>query len=116
MPFLERWERLKEGVKINTIERSSEILHYVRARERDLVEDLNYLCRLECQNPGAGTQDIDYIKLQLNQISEGRYRGVIISAEKVLFGVQPTKRALASEMKCAASKEIRSIQCGPILS
>lgn len=52
----------------------------VKWNSRDLAEDLKCLCRLECKNPGAGTEDINYIKSEFNQINEGRYRGVILRA------------------------------------
>lgn len=117
MPFFERWERFKQGRELDLIVRFSEILHYARARGRDL-EDLNDLCWLECQNPGAGTEGIDYVTSKLNQISADRYGGTIVRArtENVFFGEQFTKRAFYSDYKYALAKEIRGIQFGTVLS
>lgn len=116
--IFERWENFKETVKMSAIERSSSMLYESRSRERTLQANLNYLCRAECETPGAGFKDIEYIKAKLNEISEERYHGAVIRsrAEKFLLGEKPTKRALAGEIKYATAKEITSLQCGPLIS
>lgn len=116
VPPFERWEFFKDNIKMSAIERSSEIVFQARLEEKELIENLNSLCILECVTPGVHAHDISLIKSKLNVITEARYRGAIVRAraEKFLFGELPTKRALASEKKYALSKEINIIQNGPV--
>lgn len=116
--IFERWECFKEDVKMTAIERSIAIAFQARAKERQLEETLAYLCQLECQNPGVGTQDINYIKAQVNELSEIRYRGALIRAraQAYLLGEQPKKRSLARETRYALSREINAIESGPIVT
>lgn len=58
------------------------------------------------------------IKRELNGITGQRYHCAVVRAraETVVFGEQSTKRALASEKMYTVTKEINSIQYGPILT
>lgn len=118
MPLFERWKVFKEEIKMTAIERSSQISHQARVRERKLEEDLKLLCQLECDNPGVGMKDIDYIKAQINEICEDRFRGAVVQAraDRFLFGERPMRRALSGKIKYALSKEINTLECGPIVS
>lgn len=93
------WEGLKEKIKTSAIQRSSIIVFEERMREKQLSDNLNNLCKLECENLDVGTTDINNIKFQLNAISKEKYRGSAVRAraEKLLCGEQPTKRALGAE-------------------
>lgn len=88
------------------------IAYETREREKRVQNKLHVLCCLECNKPGAGTKDIDYVKAKLNQINEDRYPGPVIRdrAHKFAFGVQPTKRALPARRKYTTCKDINSIQ------
>lgn len=57
--ILERWEHLKETVKMIAIGRSSTVSNESRMRKRTLQNNLKYLCTLECDNPGMGGKDIE---------------------------------------------------------
>lgn len=64
----ERLNNFEGNVKFITRDQSSEIIYQIRARQRQLKGNLKYLCQLKCRSPGAGIQDMDYIKTQLNHI------------------------------------------------
>lgn len=85
---------------------------------RTLENNLKQLCQLEWESPGGFLNDIFFIKAQLNELSQERYRGAIVRsrAEKFLLGEQPTKRALSGEHKYAQAKQINSIHSGPMLT
>lgn len=58
-----------------------------RIHEKELVANIEWMCRLESSNPGSGGSDFEYLKSQLNQIKEERYRGALTRAraEKLFF-------------------------------
>lgn len=58
VPSFERWEILKENVKMTAIERSSEVAFQARMKEKGLKDNLKHLCLLECDNSGVGAHDI----------------------------------------------------------
>lgn len=118
VPLFERWKFFKDNVKMSAIEWSSAIVYQTRMHENGLCENLNRSYLLDCDNPGVGARDNSTIKSQLTRLTEDRYHGAMVRAraERFLFGEQPTKRALASELMYVMSKEINSIQTGPILT
>uniref|UniRef100_A0A4D5RYT2 Putative tick transposon n=1 Tax=Ixodes scapularis TaxID=6945 RepID=A0A4D5RYT2_IXOSC len=109
-----RWERFKEQVKLEAIERSS-ILNFQRKQKEKALRSL--LCNLlleESANPGEFRQEIRQVKNQLEFIDCERYRGAIVRSrsEKLWQGERPTKRAMSDEKRYAQRKEITELCVG----
>lgn len=109
---IESWERFKQDVKINAIERSTLIKHEERKEEKQLRELLANLGREEEKMPGMFMHDIKGIKVRLEGLDAQKYRGAAIRAraEKWLTGEMPTKRVLSDEKRYARSSEIADIE------
>lgn len=119
VPLFERWTFSKiDNLKMSAIKRPSVIVNQTRMEKKGLRKNFKHLgSLLDHYDPGVVGRDISTFKSQLNMIIEDRYRRAMVwvRADKFLFSEQPTNRALASEQMYAISKEINSIQTGPIL-
>lgn len=62
--------------------------------------------------PGGTATEIKQVKAELQAFQDIKYCGVVVRAraEKFLLGEQPTKRALADELKFALAKEISAMK------
>lgn len=112
------WEGWNEDIKSIAIQRSTSILHESRFRNVVLERNSKHWCREECDNRGAGIQDIDYVKALLNELPMQRYRGIILRSRAggYSLGKQPTKIALVREHIYALVKEINCIHSGPFIT
>lgn len=81
----EKWQRIKEQIKILAIERSSVISFQARARERKLERDLDVLCGIAGDASSVENTDIKSIKSQLDAINLEKYRGAIVRARSVQY-------------------------------
>lgn len=107
-----RWEYFKEELKQVAIERSSSIKLKATARERQLNRDLRILHETECENPGHGLKDIQFVKSEIEILHREHYEGAVVRSRnnKFLFGEQPTKRSLTFEKTYALAKDIYEIE------
>lgn len=110
--WCERWERFKEAVKMNAIERAVEMRFEERQEENNLKKMLQELLDAETAAPGTFMEEIRRTKCKLEAIDTEKYRGALVRArtEKILADEMPTKRALGAEKKYARRNEIVEIE------
>lgn len=104
--WAEKWELIKQDVKLCAISRSTALRRIERAAEKKLRNNLHQLLVLESEMPGLFGEDIAAIKGKLEAIDKVRYQGATVRArgERLLAGETPTKRALGDERKYAQKK------------
>lgn len=114
----ERWEWFKSEFKLCAIERSGILAYWKKAEEKLLMEDLQRIHRLECENPGTFTEELKCVKSNIADFETEKYKGALVRAraEKYVLGEQPTKRALSSEAQYVKKKSIVEIEYGGLVS
>lgn len=118
IPWGERWELLKNQVKIKALERSSAVAREARFQEKTLRTNLQLLLNQESLRPGEFMDDIRVVKRKLELIDTERYRGALIRAraERLISGESPTKRALGAEKWHARRQQIVEIERAGVIT
>ncbi|CAN7948337.1 unnamed protein product [Ixodes hexagonus] len=107
----QKWEMFKLEIRKMGIELSSIVAYREKIQERRLNNDIIYLYRLECQEPGKYKEDIKDLKRQIEEHDNVHYGGAAVRTRtlEVIEGEQPTKRYLNAEREYA-KKRIDTLQ------
>lgn len=114
----EKWECLKEKVKMKALDRSNCLKYERQMKETSLQKTLQQLIALESRNPGAWTDDVRSIKAQIEQLDKERYKGAWVRAraKELVAGETPTKRALGLEKAQGRRNHIDMVYCNGTLA
>lgn len=109
--WCQKWESFKLEIRKIAIEISSIVAYHEKIRERRLNNDILYLYRLECQEPGKYKDEVKNIKTQIKEHDKIRYEGAGVRTRtlQLIEGEQPTKRFLNVEREYIKKKRVMTL-------
>ncbi|CAN7978800.1 unnamed protein product [Ixodes persulcatus] len=104
----QKWETFKLDIRKMAIEMSSIVAYHEKIQEKHLNNDILYLYRLECQEPGKYKDEIKNLRKQIEEHDKIRYGGAAVRTRtlEMIEGDQPTKRYLNAEREYIKKKQI----------
>lgn len=114
----EKWECLKQKVKMKALDRSSTLKFEAQIKERSLKKTLQQLIALESREPGTCKDEVRSVKEKLELHDRERYRGAWVRARAndLAAGETPTKRALGLEKAQGRRNHIDKVYCNGTLA
>ncbi|CAN7983106.1 unnamed protein product [Ixodes hexagonus] len=108
----QKWEIFKHVIRKMGIELSSIVAYREKTQERRLNNDILYLYRLECQEPGKYKDDIKNLRKQIEEHDKIRYVGAAVRTRtlQIIEGEQPTKSYLNAEREYVKKKRVNILQ------